>query len=64
VSAPEVRILGAVCDLNGNHVPVGVCDGNVVILGYHLDRDQAEEFGRLFVIACWDAEGSARAGAA
>lgn len=64
VSAPEVRTLGAVTDLDGRRVPVGVCDGTVVILGYHLDRDQAEEFGRLFVLACWDAEASAKGGAA
>jgi hypothetical protein len=64
MNAPQVREVGAVRDLDGSRIPVGVSDGTVVILGYHLDRDQAEEFGRLFVLACWDAEGSAEAGTA
>jgi hypothetical protein len=61
VNGPEERILGAVRDLDGNRIPVGVCDGTVVVHGCRMDRDQAEEFGRLFVLACWDAEGSREA---
>ena len=56
MTTPAIRILGAVHDLDGNPVPVGVCDGTVVILGRHLDTDQAEEFGQLLTHACWDAE--------
>jgi hypothetical protein len=62
VSHPDARIIGYAYDLNGQRIPVGVCDGTVLIGIHHLDRDQAEEFARLFVRACWDAEASAQGG--
>jgi hypothetical protein len=62
VSDCSVRTIGHAADTEGSPVPVGVSeDGDVVILGYRLARDEAEEFGRLFVRACLEA--SAQGGA-
>ena len=57
MSTPGLRIIGHVADTEGSPVPVGVSeDGEVVILGYRLGRDEAEEFGRLFIRACLEAD--------
>ena len=50
-----VREVGTVHDMDGRRVPVGVDYDTVVILGYRLSEEQAEEFGHLFVSACWQA---------
>lgn len=55
MSDPNVHTIGAVHDMDGRRVPVGVDYDVVVVLGYRLDREQAEEFARLFFSACWEA---------
>ena len=52
---PNVLTIGAVHDLDGRRVPVGVDYETVVVLGYRLGQEEAEEFARLFVSACWQA---------
>lgn len=59
---PMVRILGTVTDISGQVIDVGV-DYDTVRIGaqsaadLRFTQDQAEEFGRLFVAACWEAAG-------
>jgi hypothetical protein len=60
---PGVRVIGHVEDLDGYRGTIGVV-GNMVTVAaspspvapvLRLSRDQAEEFARLFVRACWEA---------
>jgi hypothetical protein len=55
VPDPNVRTLGAVHDMDGRRVPVGVDYDTVVILGYRLDRSETEELAQLIVAASWEA---------
>lgn len=57
--AERERDLGFVTDIHGREFRVKV-DHDCVLLGaYYTDfvltREQAEEFARLFVAACWEA---------
>jgi len=50
--------LGQVEDADGFTVFVGVYNGTVTVgdkFPYRFTRDQAEEFARLFIAACWEA---------
>ncbi len=52
---PYVRCLGAVEDIDGLAISVGV-DYDAVTVGlWRLTSGQAEEFAQLFVSACWEA---------
>lgn len=63
MSDPNVRVLGQIEDIDGNLLDVGIDYGTVAIYvggwmsadGVRLDSTQAEEFGRLFVAATWQA---------
>jgi hypothetical protein len=56
VSDPHVREVGRLTDLDGSDI-VLLVDYNRVVIDYGppLTQDQAEEFARLFVRACWEA---------
>ncbi len=60
---PYVRILGSVADMDGSVVHVGV-NYDTVSVSNAVDsvftQAQAEEFGRLFVAACWEAGANKR----
>ena len=50
-----VRQLGAVTDIDGIPLPVGVDYDCVSIGNVRLTSSQAEEFAGLFIKACWEA---------
>ena len=51
----NVREVGTVTDMDGGPLVVGV-DYDLVTIGTRrLTQEQAEEFGHLFVSACWQA---------
>lgn len=52
---PNVRDIGMVEDIDGTPLEVGVDYDTVVIGSRRLTQAQAEEFGHLFVSACWQA---------
>lgn len=60
---PSVRVLGKIEDIDGNLLDIGIDCGTVAIYvggwmsadGVRLDSAQAEEFGRLFIAAAWQA---------
>jgi hypothetical protein len=59
VSAPEVRPVGEVFDMDERRIEVGV-DYDTVSIAFagaevRLPSAAAEEFGRLFISACWQA---------
>lgn len=63
------RDLGVVTDMHGREFRVKVDYDSVLLGAYYTDfclsRDQAEEFARLFIAACWEAgANAARMGAA
>ena len=54
----HARTLGQVEDADGFTVFVGIYNGTVTIgdqFPYRFTAQQAEEFGRLFIAACWQA---------
>ena len=58
MSNPYVRPVGGVTDLDGRPVKVGVDYDSVSIDAprfFRLGADQAQEFARLYVTACWEA---------
>ena len=55
----DVRAIGTVTGAHGAPLTVGVYRGLVNVAGRMLDRGQAEEFGRLFISACWEASAHA-----
>ena len=61
MSDPHVREIDQVDDAGGFPLPVGIHRGSVIIgdpregTSWALDAEQAEEFARLFVRACWEA---------
>ncbi len=60
---PCVRVLGSVADMDGSAVHVGVNYDTVSVSGAVdsvFTQAQAEEFGRLFVAACWQAGANKR----
>jgi hypothetical protein len=60
---PYVRLIGIVTDLDGVPVKLGVDYDSVTIDGgspIRLESARAEEFGRLFIAACWEAGANGR----
>jgi hypothetical protein len=66
MTGPYVRTIGTVTDIDGVACPVGVDHDTVTIgtpgcsLPFRFTRDLAEEFGRLFAAAYWQAGCNAR----
>jgi hypothetical protein len=59
---PHVREIGRVEDMDGDVLIVGIYDNTVTFSvpgnaapNWQLESAQAEEFGQLFVRACWEA---------
>jgi hypothetical protein len=55
MSDPMVYQLGAIADIDGILLPVGVDYGTVSIGNVRLASGMCEEFARLFNLACWQA---------
>ena len=51
----DVRAIGEVTDIHDAPLVVGIWRGHVNIAGRMLDQEQAVQFARLFVLACWEA---------
>jgi hypothetical protein len=52
---PYIRVTGHVEDIDGVQLAVGVDYDTVTIGRWRLGLSMCEEFGRLFIAACWEA---------